>query len=181
MPPRRLSDHDLRCILEGAILAPSADNRPVVRFRADDGGIAVYFAGTRYPHAEGYRELLLLLSLGALIENAVIVASTLDIKLAVELPQQIDPDARLARLIPTDKPIDADPLHAQLERRYTNRRVVYRGPALTPAERDAIARSAVGKSSTCQITWIDKQARASVIRLMTRAETERFRNRALHE
>lgn len=181
MPLRGLSESDLRYVLQSAVLAPSADNRLPIRFRIDDAGIAVRFTGPSRPRPGGYRELLLLLSLGALAENAVIAASRIGKRLAVEAPAALRYGEPLLTLAPTDETVAPDPLLEQLARRHTNRRVVFRGPPLSAAERRAIEdASAVG--SGCGLGWLnDPPARAFAVRRMTRAETERFRNPVLHE
>lgn len=178
MPLRKLNEGELRFVLESAIRAPSADNRLPIRFRVDEDAIEIR-AAEELPTAGGYRELLLLLTLGALVENAHIAASTLNHRLTVTLPQRLEAGMPLLRLTPVDGPVAADPLHTQLEQRHTNRRVVYRGPPLSTAERKAIAQS-TERTPAARITWIEGASRRFVIRQMTHAETERFRNRVLH-
>lgn len=179
MPVHRLSESALRFVLESAIRAPSADNRLPIRFQTGGDAIEIH-AAEALPRSGGYRELLLLLTLGAVAENAAIAASRSSVGLAVQACAPLQPGAPLLRLVPSQDSVAPDPLHEQLDQRHTNRRVVFRGPALSAAERREIETN-VPATADCHLRWIGQSSRALVIREMTRAETERFRNRTLHD
>lgn len=180
MPPRELSKDDVRFVLQSAVLAPSADNRLPIRFRITNGAIAVRFAGASLPRPRGYREMLLLLSVGALAENAVVGASQIGKRLRIEVPPDLRSELPLLTLASTGETTTPDPLYEQLERRQTNRSVIFRGPPLSTTEGQAIVKDCALPEG--DLHWLNNRAtRASVVQHMTRAEAERFRNPTLHE
>jgi len=177
----QLDQDRLRLILESAILAPSADNHHRVRFRLDQDTLRVTYTEPKLPPPGGYNRALVLMSLGALVENLTIAASRFGIRAVPSLlpdPNQLD--WVLSIHLKPDQTV-ADPLWEMIPLRHTNRRVFFRGPGMVHAEQaelDAAAQS----FPDCQLNWLDDSViRNPVLRLMRRAETERFRTRALHE
>lgn len=179
MPVLSISESEIRFILEGAIQAPSADNRLPIRFRIGTDAIEVHLHG-ELPIPGGYRELLLLLTLGALAENAAIAATKFSIKLTIDAPTRLQSTEPILRLRSVKTDVPPDPLYQQLHRRHTNRRVWFHGPALSQRQRQEIEESLNGKAGG-RIHWIDSASRSFVIKHMTCAETERFRNPILHQ
>ena len=177
----RLDPDTLRFILESAVLAPSADNQHRVRFKLDQNSIRVTHTGSALPSPGGYRRALVLMSLGALVENLTIAASRFGIKTVTALfPDPKQPDCVSQIHLQPDQ-AEVDPLWPSIPLRHTNRRVFFHGPKMSDTERDELD-AAAHALPDCQLNWLDgSEIRNQVLRLMRRAETERFRTRALHE
>ena len=168
-------------ILESAILAPSADNQHRISFQLAEDTIRVRYTETELPPQGGYKRVLALLSLGAVSENLAVAASRFGIRAETVLfPDPTQPDWIMQIRLQSHQAV-ADPLWQAIPLRHTNRQVRFRGPKMTDAERselDAAAHTYVA----CQLVWLDEPAqRKQALRLMRRAETERFHNRLLHE
>lgn len=176
----QLDQDTLRFILESAILAPSADNHHRVRFRLDQDALRVTYTEPPLPPPGGYKRALVLMSLGALVENLVIAASRFGMRAepsclpdppqsSWELPIHLQPDQ-----------VEADPLWKLIPLRHTNRRVIFRGPRMTPVEQAEVD-AAAHALPNCQLAWLDEpDMRRRALRLMRLAETERFRTRLFH-
>lgn len=177
----RLNEEALRSILESAILAPSADNHHRVRFKVDGNVIRITASEAALPTRGGYRRALYLMSLGALTENLVIAASCFGALADVVLfPDPGRPERVLDVTLQTDS-ASADPLGPFIPARHTNRRIWFRGPGMSAAEREAM-QQAVAPFPAVQLNWLDEPAlRRQALRLMRLAETERFRTQVLHE
>lgn len=178
----RVADDAIRCILESAIQAPSADNHHRIRFAVDDDCIRVFAAEGQVLHPEGYQRLLALLSLGAVAENLRIAASRFGA--AVEtllLPDPERPDLLLNCRLQDGGAVDA--LWQRIPERHTCRALRFRGPSMSEVQRAELA-AAVDRYPGCTLTWFDRreqrEQRPRVLRLMRLAETERFRNPLLH-
>ena len=175
-----LAQDAYRFILESAIRAPSADNQHRVRFKLDQNFIRVTLTEAALPPPGGYKRALALMSLGALVENLTIASSRFGIQAVTTLyPDPNQPDWVLQIHLQRDQAV-VDPLWQSIPLRHTNRRVFFRGPKMSSAERselDAVAQT----SPACQLIWLDDpESRDHALRLMRRAETERFRTRLLH-
>lgn len=170
----------LHAILECAILAPSADNQHRVRFGLAEDTISIRSTAV-LPPAGGYKRVLALLSLGALSENLAIAASRFGMRgEPVLFPDPSEPDLIVRVCLEPDR-ATPDPLWEMIPLRHTNRRVRFHGPGMTTAERGELE-AAVRAHPACQLSWLDHpQQRRQALRLMRRAETERFYNRVLHE
>jgi hypothetical protein len=177
----KLDKEQLGYILQSAILAPSADNRHRVRFRINGDAIRVSYTEAQLPPCGGYKRVLALLSLGALSENLTIAASRFGIQAETTLlPDPTQADWIMQIRLQPDR-AEVNPLWQAIPKRHTNRQVRFRGPRMTDSERDELE-AAVHACSVCQLVWLDEPARRSqALRLMRQAETERFRNRILHE
>lgn len=177
----KLNQQQLSFILEGAIMAPSADNQHRIRFQLTEDTIRVRYAEAELPPQGGYKWVLALLSLGAVSENLTVAASRFDIQAETVLfPDSTQPDWIMQIRLQPDQAI-VDPLWQTIPLRHTNRQVRFRGPAMTDAERSELD-AAAHFYPACHLVWLDQPARRSqALRLMRRAETERFHNRLLHE
>lgn len=177
----KLNQEQLSFILESAILAPSADNRHRIRFQVDESAIQVRYTGVQFPAPGSYKHVLTLLSLGAVSENLIIAASRFGIKAEMVLfPDPAQPDLIMQISLQVDQ-AEVDPLWSAIPLRHTNRQVNFRGLKMTDTERDELD-AAVHAYSACHLVWLDEPVRRrQALRLMRRAETERFYNRILHE
>ena len=75
-------------IVEAGILAPSADNRHLVRFHVGEGEIVIH--GTEgFDDLPFHRRVLALISLGAVVENMVLRAGRLGLRAIVQWPTSL--------------------------------------------------------------------------------------------
>lgn len=176
----QLDQDTLRFILESAIQAPSADNHHRVHFRLDQDTIRLTYTEPPLPPPGGYKRALVLMSLGALVENLIIAASCFGIRAEPScMPDPIQSNWELSIRLQPDQ-VEADPLWQQIPLRHTNRRVIFRGPRMTSAEQ-ADVNKATRPLPSCHLTWLDEpDMRRRALRLMRLAETERFRTRMFH-
>lgn len=175
-----LTTEQLAFVLDSGIEAPSADNHHQLVFEADQDGINILYTGGELPKAGGYRRVLALLSLGAVSENLTIAAS----RFGIRAESTLFPDPQRPELVvkidwrPQEVP--ADTLWVSIPRRHTNRRLVFRGPPLSPRElAELSAQAAI--SPGCDLAWLDGSSlRPQALKLLRLAESERFRNPLLH-
>jgi hypothetical protein len=175
-----LTDDEFEQLVEAAVLAPSADNVHVLRFERAGSRIRLWgdsrFASTLEPV-----RFLHLLSFGAVVENMKLRAMRLGFDMhacwfANDREPRLIAEVDLARKAEGR----SDPLEDALPERQTNRRVLFRGPSMSPDERELIARE-VDAVANVQLTWFDSsEARNQILRLIKIAETERFTSRLLH-
>ena len=177
----RFNQDTLHFILENAILAPSADNQHRIRFQLVDDTIRVRYTEAELPPQGGYRRVLALLSLGAVLENLTIAASRFGIGTeTILLPDPTQPNL-IMQIRLQDEQAVVDPLLQFIPLRHTNRRVFFHGPSMSPEDRTTLARVA-SPFSGCHIHWLDNpELKSQALKLMRMAEGERFRNRLLHK
>ncbi len=171
----------LRYILQSAVLAPSADNQHRVRFKIGRNAIRVLYTEASLPPPGGYKRALVLMSLGALVENLAIAASRFGIRADVVLnPDANQPDYLVEVRMQPDMAA-ADTLWQSIPLRHTNRRVLFRGPLMSQSDRGEMDAAVQGFTSG-RLIWLDEPTlRRRALRLMRRAETERFHTRLLHD
>jgi hypothetical protein len=166
-------------IVRCAVLAPSADNRHVMRFQPTGYGLRIW-ADPAYLAYQPHRKWLCEFSFGAAVENALLSAgeygATSD---AVPAPDPATPGLLFdLRWRPSTSEPDA--LARAIEQRQTNRKF-FKGPALA---RDALARfdQDALRFPEVGLNWCDDSAvRGPVLRLLRLAEAERFLRHRLHE
>ncbi|MDW8323358.1 MAG: hypothetical protein RMK60_04600 [Burkholderiales bacterium] len=165
-------------ILQAGVLAPSADNRHPIRFELEGQTVSLRRREGMLPPPGGYRRVLELLSLGAVLENIAVAAARHSMAAVIHLfPDPARPDL-LCRLGWSPRDGGVEPLWEQIPLRTTNRRLIFRGPALDP---EAKASLLAALQPGCHLHWLDAAAvRSRALRLVRLAETERFRNRVLH-
>lgn len=178
---RVVTEDQLDFILESAVLAPSADNHHRFSFRIAGQTVHVDATEGPLPGAGGYKRVLALLSLGAMSENFTIAASRFGLGVEAELLPESSAADCLLRLRLHPDGVEADPLWHAIPLRHTSRQLRFRGPALADPERQELDTAAHAVGSP-RVTWLTAgHQRDSVIRMMRRAETERFRSKLLHE
>ncbi|MGE5320998.1 MAG: hypothetical protein ACM3KD_12505, partial [Hyphomicrobiaceae bacterium] len=160
----RLNQDTLGYILQSAILAPSADNQHRVRFKIAGNTLRVMSTEASLPPPGGYKRALVLMSLGALLENLSIAASRFGIQAGAVLgPDPARPDFVLEIRMQPDKTA-VDPLWRSIPLRHTNRRVLFRGPKMSSTERDEME-AAVQNFASGRLIWLDEpNARKRVLR-----------------
>lgn len=173
-------EDDLISIMHAGVLAPSADNRHCFRFQATDDGIGLH-VGDDYVGAPFHRKTLHRISLGAVVENMVVRAACLGYTAEAEwLPEPEAPGLvaylRLRAAPPVDHPLDV-----AIERRHTNRRLWYAGPALQPEALAGFGRL-IADIPGVSLSFFDAEPqRSQLLRLMWLAESERFAVKSMHE
>lgn len=178
----KLDQQRLDFILESAILAPSADNLHRVRFQLTDDTIRVRYTEAELPPQGGYKRVLALFSLAAMSENITVAASRFGIRAETVLfPDSTQPSLIMQIRLQSDhSAVDPNPLWQAIRLRHTNRHVRFRGPKMTDAEQGEL-NAAARTYPDCELIWLEQPTRRSqALRLMRRAETERFHNRLLH-
>jgi len=167
-------------IIAAGILAPSADNRHLLRFEIVDDAIRLW--GTaEFEAAPFHRRVLSLISLGAVLENMVLRAARLGLDAGEVSSAPGSPAAPLAELRFSAAQARTSALEAAIPDRHTNRRVLYRGPALSREQQRQMEED-VQTVGGVRLLWLDApELRRQALRLVTSAEAERFRSRPLHE
>lgn len=173
-PPEVLSR-----ILDAGIRAPSAENKHDLRFQSVGDSVRLLATDRASWAEQPHRQLLALLSYGAVVENIRLRSAELGQDVTVEwLPDANQPEVIADfRWVPTAAP--PDPLCRVIELRHTNRRF-YRRASL-PAEALARLSAAADAVPGAGLRWLDDApARKLALTAIRVAETERFRRRALH-
>jgi len=169
----------LRDVLASGLLAPSAENKHDLRFQVQAGSVRLLATDQASWAAHPHRQLLALLSFGAVVENIALRSAQLGLDLTVSwLPQPGEPDV-VADLRWTATTAAADALCLAIAGRHTNRRFFRRGrlDAETLARLSAAAEAVPGAG----LLWLDdKPGRSLALAAIRLAETERFRRRELH-
>jgi hypothetical protein len=168
-------------LAQAANAAPSADNRHVFRLSVDGDKLYVW-ANDAFHRPPAHRRLLALLSVGAVLENLELRAARLGVALDTTLAPEIERRGPIAcmkaRLAEAEL---NDPLEAAIDRRQSNRRLVYRGARLAPSHVAELAREAAAAPQYASLEWLDTAPRRrKALALLRAAETERFRNPVLH-
>lgn len=172
----------LEQILAAGILAPTADNRPVVRYRVLDDAVELVACDTAQWSEQPHRRVLGLLAAGAMLENLALRSAAL----GQRLQPALQPDPARAELLatlrwqpgaPARDPVN-DALNGAIEGRHTNRRF-YRRAAVAPAALEQVTAAAEGIDGAA-LRWLDGLPRQHALRAIRIAEGERFRRRALH-
>lgn len=169
----------LQRILDAGIRAPSAENKHDLRFQTVGESVRLRATDQASWAAQPHRQLLALMSYGAVAENIRLRSAELGQDVTVEwLPEANQPEVIADfRWAPTAAP--PDPLCRAIELRHTNRRFFQRAalPAVTLARLTAAADAVPGAG----LLWLDDSpCRRLALTAIRVAETERFRRRALH-
>jgi len=176
MRAAQLSRAQTESIVEAGILAPSADNRHMLRFDVDERAIRLR-GSDDFGRAPFHRRVLALISVGAVVENMVLRAARYGFLTDVAWCG----GATIAELRFGVGEARASDLEAAIPQRHTNRRLLYRGPGLTEDQGRQIAADVQGIASV-RLLWLDlPDLRRRALRLISLAEAERFRSRPLHE
>ena len=170
----------LRRILEAGLLAPSAENKHYLAFKCNDDSVDLLATDLASWAAQPHRQLLALLSYGAVVQNLALRSAELGHELSVEWAGDLRVSDRVARLRWGVAAAAADPLCHAIEGRHTNRRFYSRAalPAPTLERLSAAAHAVPG----ARLLWLaDAADRRAALRAIRLAETERFRRHALHD
>jgi hypothetical protein len=175
-----LSDGEFAQVVEAAVLAPSADNVHGLRFERAGSRIRLW-GDSKFADALEPVRFLHLLSFGAVVENMKVRATRFGFNVHERwFPKEGEP--RLVAEVEFARKAERrpHPLEDAIAKRHTNRRVRFRGPSMSPCERELISRE-VEALAGVQLSWFDSsEARGRILRLIKIAETERFASRLLH-
>jgi len=179
-PMPALSKAQFESLCAAAMAAPSADNKHVFRLESCADGLRV-LATDEFLQARGSRRILGLISLGAALQNLQIRGAALGIRLEAAWHIGDGVGSRLiAGLSARTMAAASEPLESALEARHSNRRLRFTGPVLSPAEQHRFAQESASVEGA-DLVWLDTPAsRSRSLRLIRRAESERFRNEELH-
>lgn len=174
-PPTEL----LRQILAAGIRAPSAENVHYLRFQVLDDSVRLiatdHASWAEHPH----RRMLAVMSYGAVIENMALRSTALGFALAATLCQNAGEPQVFADLQWTATAAPPDTLNAKIESRHTNRRFYRR--AAVPGQVLHLIAAAASEVSGAKLLWLDDAIRRGLaLKAIRIAETERFKQRALH-
>jgi hypothetical protein len=165
-------------IVEAGILAPSADNRHLLRFRVSDQAIVIG-GDAEFARAPFHRRVLALVSLGAVVENMLRRAGALGFHAELVAPAPFDA-GRLAELRLRPASPQPDALEAAIPLRHTNRHALFRGPKLSAEQVRQLTEDVAGIAGV-RLLWLDApELRRQALQLLRVAETERFRSQPLH-
>lgn len=170
----------LRHILEGGVRAPSAENKHYLEFKCTDDSVDLLATDVVSWTARPHRQMLALLSYGAVVQNIALRSGELGYSLNVDWASDVLRSGRVARLHWGESSAVADPLCHAIDGRHTNRRF-YRRAAL-PEPTLARLSAAADVVPGARLLWLaDPVDRGHALRAIRLAETERFRRRALHD
>jgi len=166
-------------IARAGILAPSADNNHVFQLDFTETAIRLWPTKAFAANTDRLRHVLGLMSLGAVVENMRLRAGELGFTASVSWLSTRG-TAQIVQLdLQPSLDTQADALAAAIPTRHTNRRM-YHGPALNDAEVQSL-NSAITSVEGIQLIWLRGEARRRALRLIWRAESERFLRKTLHE
>lgn len=176
-----MEGHIETSILCAGVAAPSADNSQPWRFAWEGEDLDLRIDAERSGRVSDSRYVLSDLAAGACLENMLIRGRSLDYAAEPKIfPREDDPlwvaRIRWYRDPDNDRP---EPLGQAIERRHTDRRFPWHGPigAEAQARLDAEAARIPG-----QRLWWPRtpRERAAALKIITLAETLRFRSATLH-
>lgn len=173
---------EVLALVQAAVWAPSADNEHHLQFVLREDGLEVRSDDFFAKCTAGHRRLLTLLSYGAVGENLRLKLADLGWTYEPAWFPERDDAGLLLRIVWNGLRPGArrDPLVDDIATRHTNR-AFFRGPALSPVEKNAIDAAGEAVAST-RLTWFDDPSRRrALLRLMRIAETGRFATRRHHQ
>lgn len=161
-----------------AVAAPSADNQHVFRLHVRGARLTLH-ATDDLLRAPSTRRVLGLLSIGAVAENVMLRGRRLGLLHEHEWWPGDDRSVVVRLVCQPSKTVE-DPLEQVIEARHTNRRLLYRGPALDAADQEQLSGEAMSTEGG-RLVWLDdRSTRPRALRLVREAEAERFSNPQLH-
>lgn len=175
-----LSTAQFDSLTAAALAAPSADNKHVFRLESCAEGMRI-LATEDFLQARDSRRVLGLISLGAVFQNLQIRAAGLGLRLEAAWDLDGGGGSRLIAILSASAMAAAsDPLEPAIAVRHSNRRLRFRGPALSQSEQRQFAIESASVDAT-DVVWLDTPTlRTRSLRLIREAESERFRNEELH-
>lgn len=174
-----LDTQAIQTLHNAATAAPSADNCPTCHLKITESGAGQLML-VNFKALDVMHRALNLISAGALLENLSIRASKLGLSMASHWDEESFEHNPSIHILFAAGPASADKLDAWIERRHSNRRLLFCGPPLSSLAQATIAASVQGRHGA-RVIWLDEPSdRREALSIMLAAETERFRNKALH-
>ena len=168
-------------LMKAALLAPTADNRPVCHLKWVEDGLKITDRGD-FTHDAPHRRVLAWIAIGTMATNLSVRSRHLGLQAQVEWFQPARRGDTVASVAFSRVCAAADDaLDAALSARCSNRCLDFRGPPLDAARKSQLE-NAVAAVHGATLHWLDDgAARQQALALIRRAETERFRVRSLHQ
>jgi len=166
-------------IARSGVLAPSADNQHVFGIEFAEAAIRLWPTREFASNTERHRRALGLISLGAVVENMRLRAGEIGVLAHISWFPASSPGAIAQLDLQPSQAVPVEGLAVAIPARHTNRRM-YRGPGLSDKE-TALLDTAVAPTVGVQLIWLHGEARRHALRLIWRAESERFLRKRLHE
>jgi hypothetical protein len=174
-----MTSEQIAALTRAAASAPSADNRHPWLLSFREAECRGEFIAPAWLDAPQTPKVLALISLGTAVEGMAICARAMGLSLQLEY-RLSDESAPLGFSLAPIETSD-DSLAVALDARHSNRNFWYRGPPLSSVERQAL-RAENSNLEAASIEWLnDRDTRKAAVELIQAAETERFRNKALHQ
>jgi hypothetical protein len=170
----------MRSILQAGVCAPSADNHHCFELEVSSDRIALS-GNAEFLKAPYHRKILSLISFGAVAESMIIRAAALGYRANADWQSDPFQSGRIVELRLTRTEPCATALDSAIEQRHTNRRVLYSGPSLSPADLAQFGERLHGLDSIALKFFDSPPQRSDLLRLVGIAEAERFNTRALHD
>ena len=176
--PIVLSEQQFLSIVQAAVLAPSADNNHVVRFKKTASGIALHFV-PGFSDAPRGKRILGLIACGAVLENIELRALALGFASETDCSAENMVNDCLAQIrFHRSDPI-SNALEQSIATRHTNRKF-FQSRKLSEAQKSEITAEAA-QVPDMGLLWLDEgENRSIALRLVRLAETQRFRSFELH-
>jgi hypothetical protein len=176
-----LTPERLDKLARAANAAPSADNRHVFRLAVEGETLCMLDAPALH-EPPAHRRLLGLISVGAAMENIMLRGARLGLELQPLVLAAAEPGSPLVRFsVGAMSPAAlTDAMEAAIEQRCSNRQFRFRGPGLSPNQREVLSTRCAAITGA-SVVWLDEPVkRRGALALLRCAEAERFRNRTLH-
>jgi len=172
---------DLDRIIRAAVLAPSADNSQPWKFEVINRGVRLWVDPFRADSVSDVDRVLTHISCGAVVENMAIQANALGYDTTITpLTDAESPNLICKVEFHPGEPHSWD-LARAIPERHTNRRLAYSRRSIGDDLLASLAQEA-RRIPPADLLWIDtREKRRAALRLMRRAERERFLHRPLHE
>ena len=177
-----LDNQAKEALIFAAIQAPAADNSQPFQFDwQTDDTLKLYIDKTRSGKASDNRFVLSDIALGAVIENIVVAAESMQLSAEVKLLPTQENSYHVADISFENNAtqVDETNLADYIKERHTDRRFPFKGNI----PQDAIARlSNITESHANGVKWFtDKKSIKAVLPVIQAAESIRFKSKTLHQ
>lgn len=178
-----LSESQKIQLINAAILAPSADNSQPFQFHwQNDNTIELWIDPLRSGKASDNRYILSDIALGAIIENIVICADSIELSTRIEYFPDTKNDLFIANIyfLPSEaNKNDNGILADEIPKRCTDRRFPFKGP-IKSTTIELLTNAA--KHNECNLlSFTSKKSIKAVLPTIQQAESIRFKSKILHQ
>ncbi len=170
----------IKKILEVAVHAPSGENAQPWRFEVSENRISIFNIPERDQSLYNHNQLGSLVAHGALIENIIIAATAHSCSAALQLFPDKQNQNHVAILEIQKTNVGADPLHAYIEKRCTNRKPYKKNTPLSKEQVRALEQAQETAPGGRVVFTQDKEHMRILARAGSINEHVMFDNRFLH-